>query len=78
MSFQAYIDNIKTKTGKTPEDFRLLAEQKGFVMNGKIPKSLKVTQIVNWLKEEFELGHGHVMAIIPTLKHKSGNDKPKS
>jgi len=25
MSFQAYIDNIKTKTGKTPEDFRKIA-----------------------------------------------------
>jgi Domain of unknown function (DUF4287) len=22
MSFQAYIDNIKAKTGKTPEDFK--------------------------------------------------------
>ena len=23
MSFQAYLDNIKTKTGKTPEDFKM-------------------------------------------------------
>ncbi len=23
MSFQAYLDNIKTKTGKTPDDFRV-------------------------------------------------------
>lgn len=28
MSFQAYIDNIKTRTGKTPREFRELAEKK--------------------------------------------------
>ena len=28
MSFQAYIDNIKTKTGKTPADFKKMAEKK--------------------------------------------------
>jgi hypothetical protein len=30
MSFQAYLDNIKAKTGKTPEDFKKLAEKKDF------------------------------------------------
>ena len=30
MSFQAYIDNIKEKTGKSPVDFKKLAEEKGF------------------------------------------------
>lgn len=34
MSFQAYTDNIKTKTGKSPEDFRKLAETKGFLQDG--------------------------------------------
>ncbi len=28
MSFQAYLDNIQTKTGKSPEDFKKLAEEK--------------------------------------------------
>lgn len=71
MSFQAYIDNIKTKTGKSPEDFRKLAEEKGFLVNGEIPKSIKATEITNWLKEEFELGHGHAMAIYASLKGKT-------
>ena len=31
MSFQAYIDNIKKKTGKTPDDFKKLAEKKDFL-----------------------------------------------
>jgi hypothetical protein len=30
MSLQADLDNIKTKTGKTPADFYKLAEEKGF------------------------------------------------
>ncbi len=35
MSFQAYIDNIKSKTSKSPEDFKQLAEAKGFLENGE-------------------------------------------
>jgi hypothetical protein len=34
MFFQAYMDNIKTKTGKTPEDFKKLAEKKGLLKPG--------------------------------------------
>lgn len=71
MSFRAYIDNIKTKTGKSPEDFKKLAEEKGFMVEGEIPKSIKATQITNWLKEEFELGRGHAMAIFASLKGKT-------
>lgn len=71
MSFQAYIDNIKSKTGKPPEDFKLLAEGKGFIVNGKLNPDTKATEITNWLKEEFELGHGHAMAIYATFKGKT-------
>ena len=63
MSFQAYIDNIKTKTGKGPEDFKRLAEQKGLLKAG-----YKAGDIVNWLKADFGLGHGHAMAIYATFK----------
>lgn len=71
MSFQAYIDNIKAKTGKTPEDFKKLAERKGFFIDGKLNPKTKATEITNWLKEEFELGHGHAMAIYATFKGKT-------
>lgn len=70
MSFKAYIDNIKSKTGKTPEDFKNLAEAKGFLVNGELVKTVKATQITNWLKEDFQLGHGHAMAIFMTFKGK--------
>ncbi len=32
MTFQAYVDNIETKTGKTPEDFLKLAGEKGLAI----------------------------------------------
>jgi hypothetical protein len=63
MSFQAYIDNIKAKTGKTPEDFKKLAGKKGLLKPG-----VKAGEIVKWLKEDFDLGHGHAMAIYATFK----------
>jgi hypothetical protein len=65
MSFQAYLDNIKTKTGKTPDDFKKLADKKGLLKPG-----VKAGQIVAWLKEDFELGHGHAMAIFAVFKSK--------
>ena len=71
MTFQAYIDNIKAKTGKTPADFKKLAEAKGFLTNGELVKTVKATEVTNWLKADFELGHGHAMAIYATFKGKS-------
>lgn len=68
MSFQAYIENIKIKTGKTPDDFKQLGEEKGFLQNGQLVKNVKATEITNWLKEDFELGHGHAMAIYAIFK----------
>jgi hypothetical protein len=68
MSFQAYLDNIKTKTGKGPEDFKKLAIKKGFADKGQIKTGVKAGDIVKWLKEDFDLGHGHAMAIYALLK----------
>ena len=68
MSFQAYINTIKAKTGKGPAEFRQLAEQKGFTQNGKLTPATKAGDIVKWLKDDFELGHGHAMAIFALLK----------
>jgi len=75
MSFQAYINNIKTKTGKGPDDFRKLAEQKGFTHKGQIKPGVKAGEIVKWLKEEFDLGHGHSMAIYALLKGMKEEDE---
>jgi hypothetical protein len=71
MSFQAYLDNIKAKTGKTPDDFKKLATEKGFIVDGKLNPTSKATEITNWLKKEFDLGHGHAMAIFASFKGKT-------
>lgn len=68
MSFQAYLDNIKTKTGKGPEEFKKLAEKKGFLKKGKLAEGVKAGDIVAWLKKDFELGHGHSMALFALFK----------
>jgi hypothetical protein len=72
MTFQAYIDNIKAKTGKSPDDFRRLAAAKGFTAKGTLREGVKVGEIVAWLKADFALGHGHAMAIVALLKGKKG------
>lgn len=64
MSFQAYLDNIEEKTGKTPNDFIALAKEKGFD-----DPSTKSGAIVAWLKEDFKLGHGHAMAMAHVIKN---------
>jgi len=75
MSFQAYIDNIFKQTGKTPADFKKLAQDKGFIVNGEIPKTVKATEIYNWLTEEFGLGLGYARAIHATFKGMNGKKK---
>ena len=58
MSFQAYLDTIKAKTGKTPEDFKNIAES-----NKILKLDMKATEFTDWLKADFGLGHGHGMAL---------------
>jgi predicted transport protein len=65
MSFQAYLDSVKAQTGKTPDDFKRLAAEKGLVRFG---------DILDWLKSEFGLGTGHARAIVHVIQEA---DKPK-
>lgn len=58
MSFQSYLNNIQEKTGKSPEDFKTLANQKGLLENGLLKPTVKAGEIVEWLKKDYELGHG--------------------
>ncbi|WPP51243.1 DUF4287 domain-containing protein [Catalinimonas niigatensis] len=76
MSFQAYIENIRAKTGKGPDDFKAIAEQKGFTQNGKLNPGVKAGEIIKWLNEDYNLGHGHSMAIYALLKG-TKNEKSK-
>jgi hypothetical protein len=69
MSFQAYLDTIKEKTGKGPDDFVKLAEQRGLLRG-----DVRASEIVSWLKADFGLGHGHAMAIYSVIR--SGLEAP--
>ncbi|MGL5839993.1 MAG: DUF4287 domain-containing protein [Sphingorhabdus sp.] len=71
MSFQTYIDNIQSKTGKSPEDFKALAKDKGFASSGALTPGTKAGDIIAWLKQDFDLGHGYAMAIVALLKGKT-------
>jgi len=64
MSFQAYLDNIEEKTGKTPREFIALAKERGYDDAGT-----KAGVIVEWLKEDFDLGRGHAMALVHVIKN---------
>jgi hypothetical protein len=66
VTYKAYIDNIKAKTGKSPNDFMALARQKGFVKDREMVA--KHGEVLAWLKGEMGLGHGHANAIILYLK----------
>jgi hypothetical protein len=72
MTFQAYLDNIRTKTGKTPEQLKALAAKAGVYK-----RDMKASALVAWLKEEFGLGHGHSMAVWAVFKDKGWVDSPK-
>ncbi|MFS8131223.1 MAG: DUF4287 domain-containing protein [Candidatus Dojkabacteria bacterium] len=64
MSFQAYLDNIEEKTGKTPNEFITMAKEKGF----DNPKT-KAGVIIDWLKKDFDLGRGHAMALVHIIRN---------
>lgn len=76
MSYQAYLTNIQAKTGKSPADFRALADKKGFTQKGKLAAGVKAGAIVQWLKDDFQLGHGHAMAVYALLKGLKREDSP--
>lgn len=55
MTYKAYIDNIKAKTGKDPEYYLASARKKG---------PTKHSELLSWLKTDMGLGHGHASAIV--------------
>ena len=64
MSFQAYLDAIEDKTGKTPREFIALANERGLNQ-----QATKTGDIVDWLKADYGLGRGHAMALVHVIKN---------
>ena len=61
MSFQAYLDAVEKKTGLTPRQLVDLAQERGF------GPGTKATPILEWLKEDYDLGRGHGMALVHVI-----------
>lgn len=64
MSFEAYLANIEKQTGVTPDAFERLARARGYSF------ATKATEVTDWLKADYQLGHGHAMAIVKLLKER--------
>ncbi len=72
MTFQAYIDNIEAKTGKTPDELTAAAERAGVYS-----PDMKAGDLVAWLDREFGLGRGHSMAVWAVFKDRGWVERPK-
>jgi hypothetical protein len=60
MSFQAYLDKVEELTGKTPNEFIQMAKEKNLSQH---------KEILDWLKEDYQLGTGHARAIAHVILH---------
>ena len=63
MSFQAYLDAVETRTGKTPRQLVDEAKAKGFD-----DPTVKAGAILDWLKADYDLGKGHGMALVHVIR----------
>jgi hypothetical protein len=70
MSFQAYLDNVEARTGQSAGQLRSLAIDKGLADESGLAPGVKATAVVDWLKQDFDLGHGHAMSIVAYIKGK--------
>jgi hypothetical protein len=59
MSFQAYLDAVEKKTGRTPRQLIEQAHDLGLDAPGT-----KAGAIVEWLAADYGLGRGHAMSIV--------------
>ncbi|MEV8215413.1 DUF4287 domain-containing protein [Leifsonia sp. NPDC077715] len=63
MSFQAYLDTIEKKTGLTPRQLVDIAHERGLDA-----PSVKAGEILAWLKDDYDLGRGHGMALVHVIQ----------
>ncbi len=63
MSYQAYLDALEKKTGKTPQQLLDEAAARGY------GPTTKAGVVVDWLNEEYGAGRGHAMALYGVIKN---------
>jgi hypothetical protein len=62
MTYQAYLDAVEKKTGLTPRQLLDQAAARGY------GPDTRAGEIVDWLKTEHGLGHGHAMSIAQLVR----------
>ena len=63
MSYQAYLDAIEKKTGRTPQQLLDEANERAYGPN------TKAGEVLAWLKDDYDVGRGHAMAFFGVLKN---------
>ncbi len=63
MSFQSNLDTVEAQTGITPRQFIELARERGY------GPETSVSPILMWLKKDYDLGHGHAMAVVYVIRN---------
>ena len=63
MSYQAYLDAVEAKSGRTPQQLLDEAAARGF------GPDTEAAVVLAWLKEDYGLGRGHAMALYGVLKN---------
>jgi hypothetical protein len=63
MSYQAYLDALEAKAGRTPQQLLDEAAARGY------GRTTKASEVVTWLAEVYGVGRGHAMALYGVLKN---------
>jgi hypothetical protein len=71
MTFQAYLDTIKEKTGLGPDQFVELAKERGLLVPG-VPAG----PVIAWLEADYGLGKGHAMALVSVFRGRLDDSGP--
>ena len=66
MSYQAYLDAIEEKTGRTPAQLLEEAAGRGF------GPTTKAAEVLAWLADDYGVGRGYAMALYGVLKNGPG------
>ena len=64
MSFQAYLDTIEKRTGLTQRQLLAVAQERGYD-----DPAVKAGVIIAWLKDDYDLGRGHALAMVHVIKN---------
>lgn len=63
MSYQAYLEAIEKKTGRTPQQLLDEATARGY------GPDTKAGDVLAWSKNDYDVGRGHAMALFGVLKN---------